>query len=115
MTRCSHTQDAPAWTLSALDDDESTEFSAHLAGCNHCQAAVDELTPAAEVLGMAAPQIAPPDALRDRIMATVTAEAELLRSAGAEADRSVAEAKHKRGFFGGISPALAGGIACVLL
>src|SRR4051812_7626467 len=98
-SRCSHTQDAPAWTLTALHDAESAEFSAHLAGCNHCQASVDELTPAAEVLGMAAPQIVPPDALRDRIMATVTAEAELLRSAGAEADRPVAKVRRKRGFF----------------
>jgi hypothetical protein len=113
--RCKHTQDAAAWTLSALTDSEAEEFATHLAGCDHCQAAVEELSPAAQVLGMAAPQIAPPDALRDRIMGTARAEAELLKASGAEADRPVTKATRKRGFFAGVTPALAGGIACVLV
>jgi hypothetical protein len=113
--RCHHTEDAAAWTLSALDDAQATEFATHLAGCGDCQAEVDQLNPAAQVLGMATPQVSPPDALRDRIMATVTAEAELLRAAGAEADRPVARAKSRRRFFPQIRPAFAAGVACVLI
>jgi anti-sigma factor RsiW len=113
--RCTHTQDAPAWTLGALDDSEADRFSVHTADCDICQAAVDELMPAAQMLGMAAPQLAPADALRDRIMGTVRAEAELLKAAGAEADRPVVKAKPQRRFFSGLRPALVGGVACVLL
>jgi len=113
--RCTHSQDAAAWTLGALDDSEARKFATHMADCGICQAAVDELMPAAQVLGMAAPQLAPPDALRDRIMGTVRAEAELLRASGAEADRPIAKAKSERRFFSGFRLALVGGIACVLL
>jgi anti-sigma-K factor RskA len=113
--RCTHSQDAAAWTLNALEESEAQQFSVHLGDCGICQAAVDELMPAAQVLGMAAPQLAAPDALRDRIMGTVRAEAELLRASGAEADRPIARVKPERRFFGGWRPALVGGIACVLL
>lgn len=114
-SRCTHTQDAPAWTLNALDEAESAEFGAHLDTCSHCQAAVEQLAPAAQILGMAAPQVSPPDALRDRIMGTVRAEAELLKASGAEADRPVVKADRKRGFLASMRPVLAGGMACVLL
>lgn len=110
---CTHTQDAPAWTLGALAAVEAENFAAHLEQCKLCQAETESLMPAAEVLAMAAPQIAPPDVLRDRIMSTVRAEAELLRATGAEADRPPAKAK--RGFFSGLRPVLAGVVACVLL
>lgn len=115
IARCTHTHDAPAWTLGALDEAQAQQFAAHLQQCTLCQAEIEALTPAAEVLGMAAPQLAPPDALRDRIMGTVRAEADLLKAAGADADRPAAKAREGRGLFGRISPVLAAGVACVLL
>lgn len=113
--RCTYSQDAPAWTLDALDVAEAEHFAEHMTDCSVCQAVVAELNPAAQLLGMAAPQIEPPDALRERILRSVRAEAELLRAAGAEADRPVAKVKPERRFFGGWRPAVAGGLACVLL
>ena len=113
--RCTHSQDAPAWTLGALDPAEAEVFAAHKADCGICQSVVEELMPAAQLLGMAAPQVAPPDALRDRVMGTVRAEAQLLKAAGAEADRPVTEARRERRLFSLRWPALAGIAACVLL
>jgi anti-sigma-K factor RskA len=83
---CEHTLDAGAWVLRALPDDEAAVFAEHLDGCAFCQAEVTELQAVVDALPMAAPVTAPPPELRDRIMRTVNAEAELLQASGAEAD-----------------------------
>lgn len=80
--------DSPAaYVLGALADDERESFELHLEGCEHCRAQVTELAPAAELLAAQAPRVEPPVQLRDRIMAQVHAEAELLRAAGPAADQ----------------------------
>lgn len=67
--------DTGAYVLRALHDDEHRAFEQHLAGCEACRREVAELRMAAAMLPLAADQVAPPDALRERIMATVRSEA----------------------------------------
>ncbi len=78
---------AAAYVLGAMAVAEREEFEAHLSTCAICREEVDELRPAAEALPMASPLMAPPPELKDRIMAEVEREAELLGAAGAGADR----------------------------
>ena len=80
-----HWHDATAaYLLGALDETERAAFEEHLAGCPACRAEVDQLRPAAQAL----PEpMAPPPALKARIMAEVEREASLLAAAGPEADR----------------------------
>lgn len=87
MTACPHRDDAGPWVLGALDEDDTRAYAVHLEGCRECQAEVAALQPVADVLPLAAPQELPPPALKDRIMAVVESEAQLLRAAGPEADR----------------------------
>ena len=65
--------------------------------CTICREEVDELRPAAEALPMASPPMVPPPALKDRIMAEVEREAELLAQAGPGADRPGAGAPRAAG------------------
>ena len=78
---------AAAYLLGALGDDELQAFEAHLAECPLCREEVDELAPAALALPSAVDPVAPPPALKARIMAEVEREAALLAAAGPEADR----------------------------
>jgi anti-sigma-K factor RskA len=87
MTHCEHQIDAGAYALSALDDAEAATFREHLHTCAVCRDEVEQLQMAVDTLPIVAEQIAPPPALRDRIMRDVRSEAELLRAAGPEADR----------------------------
>jgi anti-sigma-K factor RskA len=87
---------AGAYLLGALPDDEVAAFEAHLAACETCRAEVDALQVAVDALPMTAPQIAPPAALKDRIMVEVRREAALLAAAGPEADRPPAAAPEPR-------------------
>jgi anti-sigma-K factor RskA len=72
---CPHGLDTGAYVLGALHDDEHRAFERHLAGCEACRREVAELRMAAAMLPLAADQVAPPDALRERIMVTVRQEA----------------------------------------
>jgi anti-sigma-K factor RskA len=85
MTGCAHRDDVGSYVLRALPDDEHTRFEAHLATCEECRRDVAELQVAADTLPLAAVQVAPPPELRDRIMAVVRSEAELLTAAEAPA------------------------------
>ncbi len=78
---------AGAYVLRAMAADEREEFEAHMAECTICREEVAELLPAAEALPMASPPMIPPVALKDRIMAEVEREAQLLAQAGPSADR----------------------------
>lgn len=117
---CDRGIDAGAYVLHALDDVELDDYAQHLAGCADCRREVAQLQTVVDTLPMAAPQTEPPPALKDRIMRTVLAEAELLQAAGPEADRVPSPApKRRRGLrLGGLTalrPALAGGLAAVLV
>ncbi len=119
--RCTHQLDAGAYALGALEEPEAREYAVHLAHCIHCRSSVEQLGAVVAALPIAAPQVAPPPALKSRIMATVTAEAELLRAAGAGADRPAVSARPRlRERLAGrlsapLRPAFAGLAACVLL
>jgi anti-sigma factor RsiW len=78
---CEHHDDAGAWVLGALSADEHERFAAHLETCDICRREVAELQMVADTLPLAAPQVAPPPELKERIMATVRAEAAVLAAA----------------------------------
>jgi anti-sigma-K factor RskA len=75
---CEHRVDAGAWVLGALPEDERERFAAHLGGCAECRREVAELQTVADTLPLAAPQVAPPPELKERLMAAVRAEAAVL-------------------------------------
>jgi len=117
---CPHTMDAGAWVLHALRDDEAQAFAAHLAtGCSACRAEVEELRLVADVLPAGVAQVAPPPALKGRLMSVVRAEAELLQAAGPQADRPrrpSGERGRRWGWRGLLTrPGLAAALACALL
>jgi anti-sigma factor RsiW len=108
---------AAAYLLGALPDDEADGFEAHLATCTACRAELDELAPAVRALPSSVEPVAPPAALKSRIMAEVEREASLLAAAGPEADRPPAPARPRRRLLPrfGARPALAFGLGVVLL
>ncbi|MCW3041678.1 MAG: hypothetical protein JWM31_3583 [Solirubrobacterales bacterium] len=115
---CAHALDAGAYLLSALPPEDHDAFAEHLLTCGSCRREVEQLQVVVDTLPIAAPQLAPPPELRDRIMRIVDAEAELLRAAGPEADRVPAPAARQRrrwasGLF--LRPVAAGALASVLL
>jgi anti-sigma-K factor RskA len=93
---CRFRDDAGPWVLGALDERDAQAFAAHLEACEACRREVAELQPVADVLPMAAPQVAAPAALKGRIMTVVQAEADLLAAAGPEADRPAPAAGDRR-------------------
>ena len=78
---------AGAYLLGGLPDEEVAPYEAHLATCRECSADVEDLRMAADALPASAHPVAPPPALKARIMAEVEREAALLRAAGPAADR----------------------------
>lgn len=119
-SRCPRGIDAGAYVLEALEDDERAAYAEHLHSCDDCRLEVGALRPVVDTLPLAAPQTAPSEALRSRIMTVVGTEAELLRAAGPEADRAPAPAASRRrwlpaAFARPLRPALAGALAVALL
>jgi anti-sigma factor RsiW len=104
---------AGAYLLGALPDDELASFEAHLAGCEACQAEVESLKVAVEALPMSAPPVAPPGALKDRIMVEVRREASLLAAAGPEADRAAPRRRFSFALPAPLAAALAAGALAV--
>jgi hypothetical protein len=96
---CRESIDAAAYVLGALDDPEP--FRAHLATCTDCQAEVGKLQPVVDTLTTAVPARGAPDQLRQRVLAVVRSEAELLRAAGHEADEPPLRAGRRRRPSGG--------------
>jgi anti-sigma-K factor RskA len=86
VTACAHHENVGSYVLHALPDDEYQRFVSHLDGCEDCRREVADLQMAVDTLPLATEQIAPPPELKDRIMAVVHSEAELLQAAGARAD-----------------------------
>jgi anti-sigma-K factor RskA len=116
---CAYRDDAGPWVLGALGEPDASVFEEHLTVCDACAREVAELKVVADVLPMAAPQVLPPPELKDRLMATVNAEAELLRAAGPQADRPPVEHPRARargrGWLGRIRPLPAIGAATAVL
>ena len=112
---CPHTGDAGAWALNALDPSEVDRFEAHLAGCSICRHEVAALRMAVDTLPLAAPQTPPPPALKQRLMAIVESEAQLLRAAGPDADRTPAPRRRRRWSIPSVRPLPALAVGCALL
>jgi anti-sigma-K factor RskA len=66
------------YALDALDADERATYEAHLAGCEQCQSELESFWATTEALAVAASGPAPTDGLRDRILADVRAEPQVL-------------------------------------
>jgi len=84
---CRRIDDAASYVLRAMPDDEVEAFAYHLGDCEACAAKVEELQFVSDALLSGVPQLTAPPQIRDRVMETVRAEAELLQAAGAGADR----------------------------
>ena len=106
-----------AYLLGALEPDESAGFEQHLAQCEVCAHDVAELKVAADALPVSVPVVSPPPALKDRIMAVVESEAELLAASGRRADEPArpAPAQRRRGRWLGWLARPAVALACALL
>jgi anti-sigma-K factor RskA len=63
-----------AYALNALDDDDRAAFEEHLVDCEQCAVQLAELRDAAAALAYVPDTVAPPDALRSRILETARAE-----------------------------------------
>ena len=115
---CPHGDDASAYALHALDEAEARDYADHLRGCPSCRHELVQMQLVVDSLPLAAPQLAPPPALKSRIMSVVNAESELLRAAGPQADRATTKDTRRRWALPALSalrPAWAGALACALL
>lgn len=114
---CPHTPDAAAYVLGALEEDELRDYRAHLDGCAQCRAEVAALQPVVDELPASVAPASAPDALRERILATVRSEAELLGAAGIGADRPAKAARpwYRRNDFAlGVAAAASAGVAALV-
>jgi anti-sigma factor RsiW len=105
-----------AYLLGALTNEEEQEFTAHLAGCEHCQARERWLRASVDVLPSSVEQLEPPPALRERLLETVRAEAPV----DEDATRAPSRRRQARGFrswFGSLPlrPAMAAAAAVLLV
>jgi len=102
-------EDAAAWLLGALSDEEAQEFERRLETSAAARAEVEGLREAADALPYAVEAVGPPPELRARIMAIVEAEAEVLHAATATAGRP------PRRRFAWLRPAPLAAAACALV
>lgn len=63
-----------AYALNALDDEDRATFEEHLGDCEQCTAALADLRDTAAALAFVPETVAPPAALRGRILETARAE-----------------------------------------
>jgi Anti-sigma-K factor rskA len=113
---CAHRDDAAAYVLGALEDWE--RYREHLATCSGCRAEVTELQAVVDMLPTTVRPASASSALRGRIMASVHADAELLRAAGERADVAAARAPRffsRRVWLPAGGAAFAAGLAAVLV
>ena len=117
LHECPRVEDAAGYVLRALPDDECESYRYHVAECEQCTEKVAELGFVANALLSGVPQLQAPPEVRERVMAVVNAEAQLLRAAGPAADRPVTEPAWRTRILGGFSLRLwpATALACALL
>jgi anti-sigma-K factor RskA len=65
-----------AYVLGALPELDAHVFEQHLAGCESCQAEVEQLRPVGHGLARSVPQVEPPASLKASLMRTVNEEAQ---------------------------------------
>ena len=109
--------DLGAYLLEALPDEDRQGFETHLEACERCREDLTELRVAADALPASVEQFSPPPALRDRIMAVVNAEAELMAAASSpRADLPERAPKRRRFSLPSLRPAFAlAGVAGLLV
>ncbi|HEX5145689.1 MAG TPA: anti-sigma factor [Conexibacter sp.] len=113
--RCQHVDTVAAFLLGALSDAERHEFEAHLPTCAHCREDLASLRVVADALPLAVPPVAPPPALRERLMETVRAEASVLEAAGPAADRPRPQRRRRFALAFGRPLAIAGAAAALVV
>jgi len=86
-----------AYALGALPDEEAARVEVHLRECDRCRDDLAALRVAVDALPTAAPPMEAPPDLKDRVMAVVRSEADLLQAAGDEADRPAQPRRRPRG------------------
>jgi anti-sigma-K factor RskA len=69
-----HDEDFDLYALGALEGEERTSLEAHIAGCAACAAKLAEARGRVSLLALAAKQVAPPAAVKDRLMQQVRYE-----------------------------------------
>jgi anti-sigma-K factor RskA len=84
---CEEREQAAAYVLHALEGSEAEHYREHLEHCALCSADVAGLHPVADLLLADVPHVPASPELGERVMASVRPEAELLKAAGAKADR----------------------------
>jgi hypothetical protein len=112
---CPRTDDAASYVLRAMPDGEWEVYRDHLPRCAPCAEKVAELGVVADALLSGVPQLGAPEPLRDRVMAIVRAEAELLHAAGHGADRPVPARSRRRLRLPSLRPLPAVALACAAL
>jgi anti-sigma-K factor RskA len=98
-----------AYLLGALTELESEVFERHVASCAVCRQEFDQLRLASEALPRAVEPVEPPPSLKKSLMEIVNAEAKQ------RAQAAVPARKRFRLPFPRLTPAFAGGMACLLL
>jgi anti-sigma-K factor RskA len=111
--RCQHADTVAASLLGALSEAERRELEAHMATCADCREDAAGLRVVTDALPLAVPPVPPPPRLRDRLMETVRAEAEVLSAAGPAADRPRPERRRSALSFG--RPLAVAGAAAALV
>ena len=90
-----HEEDFDLYALGALEGEEKQALEAHIAGCAACTAKLAEARGRVSLLALAAAPVAPPPAVKNRLMEQVRAENKPRR--GREGTRS---AERAGGWFG---------------
>ena len=98
---CHVEEELPGYALGCLGRDVSARVSAHLTTCESCRTLLRSYEQTAEYLAFGVPQVAPSDALKDRLMRRVGKQPSVRPTPLPEKNRSFAS------FFEWFSPALA--------
>ncbi|MBA3748599.1 MAG: hypothetical protein H0W96_14065, partial [Solirubrobacterales bacterium] len=93
---CPRIEDAAGYVLRALPDGEWESYRYHVDECHDCAGKVAELGFVSDALLSGVSQLSAPPDIRNRVMSVVRAEAELLQSAGAGADRAPQPSRSRR-------------------
>ncbi|MDO8188158.1 anti-sigma factor [Conexibacter sp. JD483] len=81
-------EDLAAFAVGALDSEETVAFADHLAHCDQCRGELHRLAPAVELLPASVEQLAPPPALKSRLLEAIAADQETNVSGAAAAGQA---------------------------
>lgn len=87
IRECAQREQAAAYALGALEPQEADRYREHLGECSVCREQLTELQSVVHLLPVTASQVRASGVMRERVIAVVRSEAELLKAAGPDADR----------------------------